>query len=75
MSSRMALPRSFLGDDTAWWLGRVSFNSVKLMDPFATVLLPGPLLLIGVGRVRHWVINKGSYSALPAAAMGPYMRA
>ena len=34
-----------LGDDTAWWLGRVSFNPLKHVDPFGTVLLPGMLLL------------------------------
>ena len=34
-----------LGDDTAWRLGRVSFNPVKHVDPFGTVLLPGMLLL------------------------------
>jgi Zn-dependent protease len=33
-----------LGDDTAWWLGRVSLNPVKHIDPFGTVLLPGILL-------------------------------
>ena len=35
-----------LGDDTAWRLGRVSFNPVKHIDPFGTVLLPGILLLM-----------------------------
>ncbi len=34
-----------LGDDTAWQLGRVSFNPLKHIDPFGTVLLPGVLLL------------------------------
>ncbi len=34
-----------LGDDTAWRLGRVSFNPAKHIDPFGTVLLPGLLLL------------------------------
>ena len=34
-----------LGDDTAWRLGRVSFNPVKHVDPFGTILLPGMLLL------------------------------
>jgi len=33
------------GDDTAWRLGRVSFNPLKHIDPFGTVLLPGLLLL------------------------------
>jgi len=34
-----------LGDDTAWQLGRVSFNPLKHIDPFGTVILPGLLLL------------------------------
>ena len=34
-----------LGDDTAWRLGRVSFNPFKHIDPFGTILLPGLLLL------------------------------
>jgi Zn-dependent protease len=35
-----------LGDDTAWWLGRVSFNPIRHVDPVGTVLLPGMLLLL-----------------------------
>jgi Zn-dependent protease len=35
-----------LGDDTAWRLGRVSFNPLKHVDPFGTILLPGFLLLV-----------------------------
>jgi Zn-dependent protease len=35
-----------LGDDTAWRLGRVSFNPFKHIDPFGTVLLPALLLLM-----------------------------
>jgi Zn-dependent protease len=34
-----------LGDNTAWQLGRVSFNPIKHIDPFGTVILPGTLLL------------------------------
>lgn len=34
-----------LGDDTAWQLGRVTFNPIKHVDPFGTILLPGILLL------------------------------
>src|SRR5262252_6119985 len=34
------------GDDTAWRLGRVTFNPVKHIDPFGTILLPGLLLLM-----------------------------
>jgi len=35
-----------LGDDTAWRLGRVSFNPVRHIDPVGTILLPGILLLM-----------------------------
>jgi Zn-dependent protease len=35
-----------LGDDTAWRLGRVSFNPLKHIDPFGTIVLPGVLLLV-----------------------------
>jgi Zn-dependent protease len=35
-----------LGDDTAWRLGRVSFNPLRHIDPFGTILLPGILLLL-----------------------------
>src|SRR5271166_2044636 len=34
-----------LGDNTAWLRGRVSFNPLKHIDPFGTVLLPALLLL------------------------------
>jgi len=34
-----------LGDNTARELGRVSFNPLKHIDPFGTVILPGVLLL------------------------------
>src|SRR3954464_7834787 len=34
-----------LGDSTAFDLGRVSFNPLKHIDPFGTLLLPGILLL------------------------------
>lgn len=35
-----------LGDNTAWKLGRVSFNPLKHIDPFGTILLPALLLLM-----------------------------
>ncbi len=35
-----------LGDETAWRLGRVSFNPLKHIDPVGTILLPGLLLLL-----------------------------
>ena len=40
------LAAHFLGDDTAWRLGRVSFNPLKHIDPVGTILLPGILLLV-----------------------------
>ena len=36
------------GDDTAWQLGRVTFNPIKHIDPVGTVLMPGLLLLSGL---------------------------
>jgi len=35
-----------LGDDTAWRLGRVSFNPLRHIDLFGTIVLPGILLLL-----------------------------
>src|ERR1700739_1391937 len=35
-----------LGDDTAWRLGRVSFNPLRHIDPVGTVLLPAMFLLL-----------------------------
>jgi Zn-dependent protease len=32
------------GDDTAWKLGRVSFNPLRHIDPFGTLILPAMLL-------------------------------
>jgi Zn-dependent protease len=37
-----------LGDDTAWRLGRVSFNPLVHIDPFGTVVLPVMLLVLRV---------------------------
>jgi Zn-dependent protease len=34
-----------LGDNTAWELGRVSFNPLRHIDPFGTLVLPAVLLL------------------------------
>jgi len=34
------------GDNTAWRLGRVSFNPLKHIDSFGTILLPALLLLL-----------------------------
>lgn len=34
-----------LGDNTAWQLGRVTFNPLKHIDPFGTLILPAVLLM------------------------------
>jgi Zn-dependent protease len=34
-----------LGDNTAWQLGRVSFNPLRHIDPFGTLIMPAMLLL------------------------------
>ena len=36
-----------LGDNTAYMLGRVTFNPLKHIDPIGTVLLPGMLVAFG----------------------------
>ena len=43
-----------LGDDTAWQLGRVSFNPLRHVDPFGTVMLPGMLLVLGAPFLFGW---------------------
>ncbi len=40
-----------LGDDTAYRLGRVTFNPFRHIDPFGTVLLPALLLCASGGRM------------------------
>jgi Zn-dependent protease len=39
-----------LGDDTAWRMGRVTFNPLRHIDPVGTVVMPLFLLLISNGR-------------------------
>jgi len=38
-----------LGDDTAWRLGRVTFNPLRHVDPFGTIILPLLLFASGTG--------------------------
>src|ERR1700740_2816041 len=38
------------GDDTAWRAGRVTFNPLKHIDLFGTIILPAILLLSSSGR-------------------------
>ncbi len=42
------------GDDTARQLGRVSFNPIRHVDPFGTVILPGVLVLFGAPFLFGW---------------------
>jgi len=39
-----------LGDDTAWRMGRVTFNPLRHIDPVGTVAMPLFLLLVSGGR-------------------------
>ena len=43
-----------LGDDTALRLGRVTFNPVKHVDPFGTILLPALLFLTKAPFLFGW---------------------
>ncbi|HRY23640.1 MAG: site-2 protease family protein [Geminicoccaceae bacterium] len=43
-----------LGDDTAKSLGRLSFNPIRHVDPFGTLVLPGLLLLVGAPFLFGW---------------------
>lgn len=43
-----------LGDDTAYRLGRVSFNPLRHIDPFGTVLLPALLFLSNAPFLIGW---------------------
>ena len=71
-----------LGDDTAWRLGRVSFNPAKHIDPFGTILLPGLLLLLHApflfGYAKPVPVNFGRLRSprrdmVLVAAAGPAM--
>ena len=43
-----------LGDDTAWRLGRVSFNPLRHVDPLGTVALPALLLMLRAPFLFGW---------------------
>jgi Zn-dependent protease len=71
-----------LGDDTAWRLGRVSFNPIKHIDPFGTIVLPALLLLAGApflfGYAKPVPVNFRALShprrdMILVAAAGPAM--
>jgi Zn-dependent protease len=71
-----------LGDDTAWRLGRVSFNPAKHIDPFGTIMLPALLLLVRApflfGYAKPVPVNFGALrnprrDMILVAAAGPAM--
>lgn len=43
-----------LGDDTAMRMGRVSFNPIRHVDPFGTLLLPALMLMSGASFLFGW---------------------
>jgi hypothetical protein len=70
------------GDDTAWRLGRVTFNPLKHIDPFGTILLPAWLLLMrspilfGYAKpvqVNFRVLHNQRRDSILVAAAGPAM--
>ena len=71
-----------LGDDTAYKLGRVTFNPFRHVDPFGTLLLPGLLLLISSGStafgyakpvpVNFWRLRNRKRGSIIVALAGPF---
>jgi len=71
-----------LGDDTAWRLGRVSFNPLVHIDPFGTIALPLILLvlrapfLFGYAKpvpVNFRALRRPRLDTILVAAAGPGM--
>ncbi len=69
-----------LGDNTAWQLGRVSFNPLRHIDPFGTLVLPAMLLLshspflFGYAKpvpVNFRALNKPRFDMVLVALAGP----
>lgn len=70
-----------LGDDTAYKQGRVTFNSLKHIDPFGTLLVPVLLLLATNGAmmfgaakpvpVNFWRLRHPRRDMVLVAAAGP----
>jgi Zn-dependent protease len=72
----------WLGDDTAWRLGRVSLNPFKHIDPFGTIILPALLLvarspfLFGYAKpvpVNFRALRHPRRDMILVAAAGPVM--
>jgi Zn-dependent protease len=69
-----------LGDDTAYRLGRVSFNPLRHIDRFGTIILPGLLLLMRAPFLFGWAkpvpvnfsrLNNPRRDMVLVAAAGP----
>ena len=69
-----------LGDDTALRLGRMTFNPLKHVDPFGTVLLPALLLITRAPFLFGWAkpvpvnfarLNNPRRDTMIVAAAGP----
>ena len=70
-----------LGDDTAYAAGRVTFNPLKHIDPFGTILLPALLLFATGGRmsfgyakpvpVNFWALANPRRDMVLVALAGP----
>jgi Zn-dependent protease len=43
-----------LGDDTAYQLGRVTFNPLRHVDRFGTIIVPGVLILLQAPFLFGW---------------------
>jgi hypothetical protein len=70
------------GDDTAWRLGRVSFNPAKHIDPFGTIIVPVILLLFrapfifGYAKpvpVNFRAVRRQRVGMISVVASGPLM--
>jgi Zn-dependent protease len=70
-----------LGDDTAFRQGRVTFNPIKHIDLFGTVILPALLLLASGGKmsfgyakpvpVNFWALKRPRLDMVLVALAGP----
>ena len=70
-----------LGDNTAYKMGRVTFNPIKHIDLFGTIILPGMLLLFSGGAaafgyakpvpINFWNLRHWKRDTILVAAAGP----
>ena len=70
-----------LGDNTAYQMGRVTFNPIKHIDPFGTIILPAVLLIVSGGTaafgyakpvpVNFWNLRHWKRDTVLVAAAGP----